>query len=143
MWRHLTRAAAAGLLAAAMVAAGSSSAVAAAQRTAPARHALRRAEALFHPQAGARDGATSPRDGTLALRDLALHIGELSAAGRRAAHGLLARPADPYDPNTNPDAWTTPEAAASPEGGPDVCVHWTGTGTNAPDLTDVAGNGFP
>ena len=112
-------------------------------RAGPARDALRRAEALFRPQAGARDGATSPRDGTLALRDLALNIGALSPAGRRSAQSLLARPSDPYDPNTNPDAWTTPEAATSPECGPDVCVHWTGTGTNAPDLTDVDGNGFP
>ena len=77
------------------------------------------------------------------LRDLAVRLGQLSPADRKRAEALLARPADPFDATTNPDGWGTPEAATSPECGPDICVHWTDTGSNAPALADNDANGFP
>jgi hypothetical protein len=112
-----------------------------------AEETLLRAEALFHPaHVSDRYGHVARpagRDATLILRDLAVRLGQLSPADRKDALALLARPADPYDATTNADGWGTPEAAGSPECGADVCVHWTDTGSNAPDLTDANANGFP
>jgi hypothetical protein len=119
----------------------------AAGRISLAEETLLRAEALFHPaRVSARYGhvAASPAaDASIILRDLAVRIGQLPPPERQTAAAILARPPDPFDPTTNPDSWQTPEAAASPECGPDVCVHWTDTGPNAPDLTDADANGFP
>jgi hypothetical protein len=51
------------------------------------------------------------------------------------------RPTDDPDPNRN--AYSVPEAPASPACGPNFCVHWVGEGLDAPNLTDTNGNGVP
>jgi hypothetical protein len=108
-----------------------------------AQQALRRAQAVFAPIRLGAVARRGPRDATMILRDLALRLGQLSPGDRRAAVGLLARPTDPYDQHSNPSGWGTAEAATSPECGPHTCVHWTDTGTNAPDPTDGDLNGYP
>jgi len=116
-------------------------------RITPAKEALLRAQALFRPaHVAALYGPVAPpagRDATMVLRDLALRLGSLSAADRKVAHAILARPTDPVDPQGH--AWSVPEAGASPDCGPNVCIHWaSGTGGDAPDATDTTpANGIP
>jgi Family of unknown function (DUF6055) len=51
------------------------------------------------------------------------------------------RPTDHPDPNRN--AYTVPEAPRSPSCTRHFCVHWVAEGIDAPDLTDVDGDGVP
>jgi hypothetical protein len=51
------------------------------------------------------------------------------------------RPTDGTDPNRN--AYTVPQAPASPACGPNFCVHWVAEGLDAPDLADSNGDGIP
>jgi hypothetical protein len=116
-------------------------------RITPAREALLRARALFRPaRVAAVYGPVAPPaapDATMILRDLALRLSGLSPADRKVAHAILARPSDSVDPQGH--AWTVPEAGASPDCGPNVCIHWaSGTGGDAPDATDTTpANGIP
>jgi hypothetical protein len=78
------------------------------------------------------------------LRDLALRLGQLSPSQQKLARGILARPADPFDLNTNPDGWADGEDPSSPDCGTDVCVHWAAPGSDAPAATDTTpANGIP
>src|SRR5262249_12111124 len=67
-------------------------------RIAPARAALLRAEALFHPRLAADQAgvtiSSAKGDATMILRDLALRQGDLSPADRVRAQRILARPSD-------------------------------------------------
>lgn len=115
-------------------------------RISPAKEALLRAQALFHPATvAAAYGPVAPSggDATMILRDLAVRLDGLAPSDRKTAHAILARPSDSVDPLGN--AWTVPEAGASPDCGPDICIHWaSGTGGDAPDATDTTpANGIP
>jgi Family of unknown function (DUF6055) len=115
-------------------------------RISPANEALLRAQALFHPAGVAAAYGPVARtggDATMILRDLAVRLDGLSPGDRRTAHAILARPSDSDDPQG--DAWTVPEATASPDCGPNVCIHWaSGTGGDAPAATDTTpANGIP
>jgi hypothetical protein len=87
--------------------------------------------------------AHSSGDATMILRDLAVRLDDLTPSDRRAAHAILGRPTDVDDPQN--DAWTVPEAALSPDCGPDICIHWaSGTGGDAPSSADTTpANGIP
>jgi hypothetical protein len=114
-------------------------------RISPAKEALLRAQALFHPaRVAAVYGPIAHTGGeaTMILRDLAVRLDSLTPSDRRAAHAILARPSDADDPQN--DAWTVPEAALSPECGPDICIHWVDSSGDAPALTDTnPANGIP
>jgi len=115
-------------------------------RITPAKEALLRAQALFHPaRVAAVYGpvAHSGGDATIILRDLALRLDGLTATERGTADAILARPTDSGDPLGN--AWTVPEATGSPDCGPNICIHWaSGTGGDAPAATDTTpANGIP
>lgn len=115
-------------------------------RITPAKEALLRAQALFHPaRVVAAYGPVAPSggDATMILRDLAVRLDGLAPSDRKTAHAILVRPSDSVDPLGN--AWTVPEALASPDCGPDVCIHWaSGTGGDAPDAADTTpANGNP
>lgn len=117
-------------------------------RISAAEEALLRAQALFAPaRVSARYGTVARsgrRDATMILRDLALRLGQLSPSQQKLAHGILARPADPFDSTTNPDGWTDGEDPSSPDCGTDVCVHWAAPGSDAPAATDTTpANGIP
>jgi hypothetical protein len=116
----------------------------------PAQYALERAASLFHTgRVAARYGPVAqpnPRDATLILRDLVLHIGNLSGADRERALAILARPTDstPGDPDRYSTAEATPVCATH------VCVHYVTTTADAVDPTDdfdanggTPGNGIP
>ena len=79
----------------------------------------------------------------MVLRDLAVRLDGLSPADRKAAHGILARPAT--DQPTAPGGWSDGEVRHSPDCGPNVCIHWaSGTGGDAPAATDTdPANGIP
>jgi hypothetical protein len=51
------------------------------------------------------------------------------------------RPTDTDDPNRN--AYSVPEAPASPACSPHFCVHWVDEGLDAPNLADRDGDGVP
>jgi len=115
-------------------------------RIAPARAALLRAEALFHPRLAADQAgvtiSSAKGDATMILRDLALRQGDLSPADRVRAQRILARPSDGAgDPIGY--GWSTPEAAKSPWCDAQVCVHWTTGSADAPAAADVNANGVP
>jgi hypothetical protein len=114
-------------------------------RISPAKEALLRAQALFHPARvlavyGAV-AAPADRDATMILRDLAVRLDSLSPADRRVAHGILARPAT--DSSGVPGAWSDGEDPHSPECGTNVCVHWAAPGNDAPAATDADLNTYP
>jgi hypothetical protein len=118
----------------------------AAGRISPAKEALLRAQALFHPaRVAAVYGPIAHTGGeaTMILRDLALRLDGLTATERGTADAILARPTDSGDPLGN--AWTVPEATGSPDCGPNICIHWaSGTGGDAPAATDTTpANGIP
>jgi hypothetical protein len=52
-----------------------------------------------------------------------------------------ARPTDHPDPNRN--AYTVPEAPRSPACTRHFCIHWVAVGIDAPDLSDLTGDGVP
>lgn len=114
-------------------------------RISPAKEALLRAQALFHPASvAAVYGPIAPpadRDATMILRDLAVRIDGLSPADRKIAHGILARPAT--DAPGFPGAWEDGEDPHSPECGTNICVHWAAPGNDAPAATDADLNTYP
>jgi hypothetical protein len=119
----------------------------AAGRISPAKAALLRAEALFHPRAAAlRAGTTiapaDGRDATPIMQDLSHRAWELTGADRAAADSLLARPSEGGNDPLG-DGWTTAESANSPDCDANVCVHWTDSGIDAPPPTDANTNNIP
>ena len=102
----------------------------------PAEYALERAASLFHPgRVAARYGPIArpnPRDATLILRDLVVHVGNLSGADRQRALTILARPTDgkPADPDGYSVGEATPVCATH------VCIHYVTSTPDAVDSTD-------
>ena len=69
-------------------------------RISPAKEALLRAQALFHPAAVAAVYGPIARtggDATMILRDLAVRLDGLAPSDRKTAHAILARPTDSID----------------------------------------------
>ena len=97
-------------------------------RSAQAEAALAKVKAIFAGNhAPARTAAAEAPDVTMALRDLALLKGSLSAADRKQANAFLARPTDGIP--ADPDGYTTLEAP--PVCGVHVCVHYVTTTVDA------------
>src|SRR5687767_8487526 len=117
----------------------------AAGRLSPAEYAFERARSLFRLGAVRREfgqvARAEPHDATLILRDLALRLRELSAAERREAQRLLARPSD--GAGSDEDGWTVAEAAASPACDTNVCIHWVASSADAPPPVDGNSDGVP
>jgi hypothetical protein len=113
----------------------------------PAKYALERATALFHPvRVATRYGIVRPADpraATLILRDLAIRVRYLSGADRERALALLARPTDNPNPDDSANTYgATPEQ--TPVCGTDVCIHYVISGQHAVDTTDnLDANGAP
>ena len=87
---------------------------------------------------------------TLALRDLALQLGQLDGTERQQARALLARPNEGAGHGDGFAAWTTREAAASrndlgcsTDPATPICVHWTNKGADAPGPADSDGDNVP
>jgi hypothetical protein len=110
-----------------------------------ATYALERAHSLFQLRSVRREfgdvARPGPRDATLILRDLVVHKRELSGRDRQLADAILARP-DGGGPVIG-DGWTVPEAAASPDCGPDVCVHWVARSRDQTPPADGNDDGIP
>jgi Family of unknown function (DUF6055) len=64
-----------------------------------------------------------------------------TAGDERVFRAPAYRPTDHPDPNRN--AYTVPEAPRSPSCARHFCVHWVAEGLDAPNLTDVDGDGVP
>jgi hypothetical protein len=82
-----------------------------------------------------------------ALALLTIAPGVASAADRPFVAPLArpterARPSD-HHPNSNRSAYTVPQAPGSPACTQHFCVHWVAVGLDAPNLTDLNGNGIP
>ena len=112
----------------------------------PAKAALLRAQALFHPAVVERATGLTIRPGgreaTPIMADLSHYAWRLQGADRAAAERLLARP-DEGGGDPLGDGWTTPEAPASPVCDANLCVHWTATGVDAPPAADDNADGVP
>lgn len=89
-----------------------------------ADHALTRAREVLSTRAGST--ATKP-DPTMALRDLALSLSDLSPSQRRQAHQMLARPTDG---NNDPygDGYTVPSKRKCRG---NFCIHWVTSSSDA------------
>lgn len=114
-------------------------------RLTPAGYALQRARSLFRLGAVREEFGDVARadkhDATLIMRDLALRLRQLPAAQRAEGESLLARPTDSR--RKDPDAWSVPEAAASPACDANVCIHWVASTRDAPPLADGDADGVP
>lgn len=114
--------------------------------TRKAERALERAQHLLRTPSGrARLGGTGTarrtgRDATLALRDLALRLDDLSGADRRAARRLLLRPTDDATDPKGSAKYRAPEQYDCTE---HFCVHWVSTTADAPPAADSDGDGVP
>lgn len=102
--------------------------------------ALDEAKALFDRPAPTPErrlsgnGPAPTRDGTLALRELALRIGDLSSrADRLAAHRILQRPTDGGASGTGEPKYSVPASEVCTAR---VCVHWVENDLNAPTGSD-------
>jgi hypothetical protein len=108
-----------------------------AMRSSPAAadRALDRARAVATGRFG------NGRELTLALAELESRRPALSAAERREADGLLARPTDPADGGPGGPYTADPVSACSTH----FCFHWIDDPTNvdAPSLEDGDGDGYP
>ncbi|MCY7396424.1 MAG: DUF6055 domain-containing protein [Nocardioides sp.] len=92
------------------------------------RERARRSSALGRLLGRAATPEHSRVDGTLVLRDLFRLADGLSGADQRRARMLLARPTDQgADPYGDGYSGTSRRTCS-----PDVCVHWTPTGADAP-----------
>jgi hypothetical protein len=111
-----------------------------------AQYALERARSLFQLGRVRREFGDverpGPRDATLILRDLAVRRQELSGSDRAVARGILARPDDGEMPE-GIHGWTAPAVGQHFVCGVHVCIHWVSSTSDAPDLTDSLGTGFP
>jgi hypothetical protein len=114
-------------------------------RLTPAGYALQRARSLFRLGAVREEFGDVARadkhDATLIMRDLALRLRQLPAAQRAEGVSLLARPTDSR--RKDPDAWSVPEAAASPACDANVCIHWVASTRDAPPLADDDADAVP
>jgi hypothetical protein len=112
----------------------------AAPPAARADRALEAAEQLLSPSVTAASTATSGREATLVLRDLARTLPELGRSDRRRAREILARPVDKDDPEGD---YFGREAAASPICDSHFCVHWSKKPRHAPATADGDSSGVP
>ena len=106
-----------------------------------AERALAEAQAIFGSGTTAQPlaaGGEGSREATLVLRDLAAGLDELSAADRRAAEKILARP----DSNKDQDFFGA-EAAASPICDANFCVHWGKKASAEPPQADDDADNLP
>jgi hypothetical protein len=104
------------------------------------QYALQRALSLFRfGRVDARFGRVvrpSGHDATAILRDLAFRVDDLSGAELALAKRILARPGEKNSINALPSAQFYGCSTH-------VCIHWTDTGPDAPDLTDSDADGVP
>jgi len=103
-----------------------------------ARAALDEALALFAPaaQRAPRTAGHEPREATLALRELAMRLGELGPRERRLATRVLARP-------TSARALNRYVVIARRACDRHVCVWWSMSGADAPPPADRDRDGVP
>ena len=105
---------------------------------------LRLAEARLAPTAqplSLGEQAPATRDVTGILTQLSGVLGDLSGRDLAAAQAILARPTDSPDPQGH--GWTTAESPNSPACTAMICVHWTDSSKDAPDLIDTDGDDIP
>jgi hypothetical protein len=76
-----------------------------------------------------------------AATDIAPATPSLASKAQKPFLAPRYRPTDGRDPNRN--AYSVPEAPASPACSPHFCVHWVVHGLDAPNLTDRNGDGVP
>lgn len=111
-------------------------------RLTEAQYSLQRAASLFALRdVRARFGRvlrTEPRLATLALRDLAIRIPQLSGAERKSGLRILARPDDGL--GADPNGYSVPSEVTCST---NVCLHWVDSSIDAPPLTDADLSGFP
>lgn len=93
----------------------------------------------LEPRSGAGEQAES-RSATLLLRDLLAARPQLSASDRRVVDAVLARPTD-RSGGAFGERYSVPEA--TPVCGPNVCVHYVRSTSDAPPLADNNGDGIP
>jgi len=134
------------LLAAVMLTTGASSAALASQGARPgtqgqgkAAEALQRATRLLDAPRQSDVSRLAQRQATTTLLSLSRSLASLSPSQRRRARALLARPTDNPDPDGS--AYTTPERP--PVCSTHFCVHYVGTGDDAPDPADANANAIP
>ena len=131
------------LLAAVLLTTGASSAALGSQAgrhsaAQKATEALRRATRLL--EAPKRSQARPvARELTTTLLSLSRSLPNLPPSERRRAKALLMRPTDNPDPDGS--AYIAPEQA--PFCSPHFCVHYVGSGADAPDPADTNANGVP
>src|SRR5918998_3047200 len=101
----------------------------------PADGALERAQDL-----AAGQGVRTGRELTVALAELANRRSALSRSERQEADDLLSRPTDPSDTGQPGGPYTVPAVTRCTT---HFCIHWVTSTEDAPDLTDVSGNGLP
>jgi hypothetical protein len=118
-------------------------------RLSPARYTLERARSLFRLGAVRREfgdvARPEPHAATMIMRDLVLRLRELSAAERREASRLLARPSDR---NADPEGhgWGANESPDSPVCDDHICIHWVDLAddpVNGPSAADADSDGVP
>ena len=131
------------LLAALLLAVGGSTAASASQSSSSAREnareALRRATHLLDAPKDRDLSLSAPRDATTTLLSLSRSFSSLAPPERRRARALLARPTDNPDPDGS--QYTAPEQ--TPLCSTHFCVHYVGSGADAPDPADPNANGVP
>ncbi len=96
-------------------------------------------------QRGAAGADAVAADPTVALRDLALRVDELTPADRRVARTYLARPTNGSDPLVSyaRRARVTNDCVRHRTKGSHVCVHYARKTADKPSLRDRDGNGLP
>jgi len=104
-----------------------------------ASQALHRATRLLSPAKHHRVRHAPAKDLTTTLLALSRSLGSLGPVQRHRAEALLARPTNPGDPDGHP--YTAPEQP--PYCTAHFCVHYVGSGIDAPAPTDANGNGVP
>lgn len=83
-----------------------------------------------------------PRDATLILRDLVMHLRGLPPAAQVEARRILTRPDDGYSDPVG-SGYTVPADQVAVACTVNVCIHWVETSADAPPLLDSDGDGIP
>jgi hypothetical protein len=104
-----------------------------------AARALHRATRLLSPAKHQRVRKAPAKDLTTTLLALSRSLGSLGPVQRDRAEALLARPTNPGDADGHP--YLIPEQP--PYCTAHFCVHYVGSGVDAPAPTDANGNGVP
>jgi hypothetical protein len=97
---------------------------------------LERAEDLLRDQPA---DAAATRELSPLLRDVAIALPALHGAERRRARALLARPTDDFDQFGEEYGVEEEEPHCTPR----FCVHWVASTSDAPELSDLDGDGVP